>query len=190
MLRVLHECARERRSGCDLNSRLVKEILYGRQRGLSTAQRVTLCRSAARLIANGLIAEEEPGTRYFRRTRCFRLTDKGRAWLAAHPAALEPAEPQGPPQERRGPTLSEARQMLACCERGVRSAVEVIHDDAAILGEHLDGIRTGELWKYDHPDWSWSDYLTHRSDELLADAASAQAALAQLLDAVEKQKGK
>jgi hypothetical protein len=182
ILRVLHERAQKYKSGCSNRCRLVKEALYDRQRGLSTAQRVTLCRSVDRLTANGMIAEEEPGS------RCFRLTAKGQAWLEAH-APPEPAEAAEPLQEQQSPALSNPFG-LAWWERWIRSAAEDVHDKAASIGQYLDRIRTRELWKDDHPDWSWSDYLTHRQGQLLAGVRSAQAALTELLDVVQKSKEK
>jgi hypothetical protein len=60
--------------------------LYCRQRGLSAVERVTLCRSVGRLVANEMIAVEG---RTRRHRKWLQLTAKGRAWLQAHEAALE-----------------------------------------------------------------------------------------------------
>jgi DNA adenine methylase len=88
MLRILED---EKQYGCGApNSQHSKEALYGRAKGFSTTERVTLCRSIRRLAANGMI-EALPGA-----YGCFRVTEKGRAWLDArgHDGAGE--EWQGP----------------------------------------------------------------------------------------------
>jgi hypothetical protein len=181
LMRVLHAHEQKHKSSCDPNSRLVKAALYGRQRGLSTSERVTLHRSVARLDRSGMIAEEEPGS------RCYRLTEKGQAWLEAH-APPEPPELEGPPQVR--PEGQSRVQRLAFLEGLVRSAAKNINYEVSRFGGYLDLIRAHELWKDEHPDWSWADYLRHRADQLLAGVTSAQAALTELLDVVRKSKGK
>jgi hypothetical protein len=70
--------------GCSPSSPNSKLVLYGRRRGFSTAERVTLHRSVKRLVANGMIAAK-PGT-----TGWFRLTKKGSAWLDAVDRAAKP----------------------------------------------------------------------------------------------------
>jgi hypothetical protein len=72
--------------------------LFGKWGGLSGAQRVTLYRSTRRLVANGMIEDNDGWCR---------LTEKGRAWLLANAPGEVPGE-QLPVIERRAePTLTE-----------------------------------------------------------------------------------
>src|SRR5581483_3811090 len=77
ILRRIRE-GEETHGGCSPTSPNSKIALYGRRNGFSTAERVTLHRSVRRLVANGMIENEGKGRRWYR------LTKKGRAWLAAH----------------------------------------------------------------------------------------------------------
>src|SRR5262245_53386677 len=75
----------EEEGGCVPSSPAFKMRLYGRRTCASTSERVTLNRSVRRLVANGMISDNGRGG--------YRLTDKGRDWLAARDGAH-----QGPPR--------------------------------------------------------------------------------------------
>jgi hypothetical protein len=72
ILRVVRDSPHD---GCAPSSPHSKRVLFGRPKGFSTAERVTLHRSVRRLVANGMITDNGRGW-------C-RLTERGRAWLLA-----------------------------------------------------------------------------------------------------------
>jgi hypothetical protein len=65
-----------------------KRSLYGRERGFSVSERVTLGRSVRRLCANGMIEEVEE--QWF--GAGYRLTEKGLTWLDTRPSSSNPAQ--------------------------------------------------------------------------------------------------
>jgi hypothetical protein len=72
---ILETIRDSQHDGCSPQSRDFKERLYGKPRGFTTAQRVTLCRSLQRLEGRDMIVDSGHGW--------YRLSDKGRAWLSA-----------------------------------------------------------------------------------------------------------
>jgi hypothetical protein len=78
----------EERDGASRHSWSSKLALFGKGRGLTASQRVTLHRSVQRLIANGMVWDNGGGW-------C-RLTEKGQEWLARLPADPNPMAPYAP----------------------------------------------------------------------------------------------
>ena len=75
-VRILCLIRDSKHDGCSPDSPNSKIALFGKRRGLSVVQRVTLHRSVRRLVANEMISDNGCGW-------C-RLTDKGRDWLLAN----------------------------------------------------------------------------------------------------------
>jgi hypothetical protein len=75
LLRRVREEQDDGRGHCALTSRNSKRAIYGRAGGFTAAQRVTLHRSIRRLVASGMIEPVMGGL--------YRITPKGRTWLAA-----------------------------------------------------------------------------------------------------------
>ena len=92
---------------CVPTSKGAKTMLFGRSHCASTAERVTLHRSVRRLVANGMIADQGG-------FGCYRLTEKGAAWLQV--ADQVARERQLPPDPVTARLLAERKKQPAVKE--------------------------------------------------------------------------